>query len=135
MTQTPIDWTKPIETEDGTPLVLAQHGESYGDNTNPDSDGYYWVMIEGATETAYNTYCHTPNGTRANGKFGRIRNRAEPVAVEPVAATPQPAPKTLRDEFAMAALACSPDVLVPGSAAARAYRIADAMMAERERKA
>lgn len=69
-----IDWTRPIEAEDGTPLVLCQHGMEYGDNTNPDRDGDYWVMREGEVETVDNTACVDADGMNST-RFGRIRNR------------------------------------------------------------
>ena len=70
-----VDWRKPIEAEDGTPLVLCEHGVEFGDRTNPDFDGDYWVMREGEVETADNTYCIDCNTDHPNYQFGRIRNR------------------------------------------------------------
>jgi hypothetical protein len=71
-----VDWTKPIEAEDGTPLVLAKHGEHFGDNTNPDRDGHYWVMVEGEIEAAFNTHCYSPISAVRHHRLGFIRNRA-----------------------------------------------------------
>jgi len=123
-----IDWTKPIEFMDGTPVVLAKHGLDYGDCTNPDDDGDYWTVEEGEEEDAINTDCFRFDGTRYPGGKVEVRNRAAP--------TEQP--KTLRDEFAMAALTWIPRPKWGGPldsvcVASEAYDIADAMMAERER--
>lgn len=45
-----IDWTKPLELIDGTPVVLEPHdpNESYsnGPNGEPDEDGDYWIVRE-----------------------------------------------------------------------------------------
>jgi hypothetical protein len=73
----PIDWTKPLEAEDGTPFVLCKHGMVLGDLTNPDIDGDYWVTIEGEDETSFNTYCVGPNEKWINNHYGKIRNRPE----------------------------------------------------------
>lgn len=141
---TQIDWTKPIEAEDGTPLVLAQHGMRFGDNTNPDADGDYWVLSEDEPEeTGYNTNC-VPHGWSQD--LGKIRNRgAEPLVGLWAAAAPRdrftdtthmPA-KTLRDEFAMAALTgmLASDMDAEDATFARAsYTFADAMMLERSKK-
>lgn len=59
-----------------------------------------------------------------------IRNRAKPEAPT----TQQKPPKTLRDEFAMAALmGINEWVLSASEVAELAYRVADAMMAERKK--
>jgi len=78
VTPTPaIDWTKPLELEDGTPVVLV---------SGPDGDGDYRLMREDGekfTETQTDStyrYCHwKQNGNRMRGEQGlRVRNRAEP---------------------------------------------------------
>lgn len=122
-----IDWTKPLELMDGTPVVLAKHGREYGDCTNPDGDGDYWIIKEGDAEDAINAGCYHFDGTGLGVGKMAIRNRAAP--------TEQP--KTLRDEFAMAALqgmVTGPQQpWKPEIVAGEAYALADAMMAERER--
>lgn len=67
----PLDWSKPLELSDGTPVVLSQLNE-VGPQTfggNPDEDGDYWVTLPGGVEM-----CVNPDGFRGDGLH--VRNRA-----------------------------------------------------------
>lgn len=65
-----IDWSKPIEHIDGTPLVLCGPDEPGPEmfGGNPDRVGHYWVREVSGTYQC----CYTAN-TQS------VRNRAEPV--------------------------------------------------------
>ena len=124
-----VDWNKPLELMDGTPVVLAdRNGRDWG-GTNPDSDGHYWVKL--------------PNGYQrcvGDDGVGDIRNRAEPAAtpeieVGNVSFSSVSEVATLRDQFAMAAISGvmtnDPEITDDGLAN-DCYRIADAMMQARK---
>jgi len=66
-----IDWTKPLEFSDGTPVVLSP--QDVWNKTNPDEDGDYWVRLPDGHDT-----CCDASGK--NWHFGQLRNRAEPAA-------------------------------------------------------
>lgn len=120
-----VDWSGELELMDGTPVHLDPEMPA------PDSDGDYWVVRDDGEEIGrFPTRCfHKDGSDEHNGSF-YIRNRATP---EAPAAQPEP-PKTLRDEFAMAALTGIDEwVLGVSEVAELAYRVADAMMAERKK--
>lgn len=116
-----IDWTKPLELMDGTPVRLETPAEMKGafGGTNPDIHGDYWIVkMDGSSLPGDG--CQRPDTTK-------VRNRATP--------EPETPTKTLRDEFAMAALTgliIGDKVHGPVSIVDDAYRAADAMMAARK---
>ena len=76
----PVDWSKPLELSDGTPVVLCP-GEEVGlrGGTNPDSDGHYWVAREdgqplGGRAGGLRRVCAAATGRAAF--VGHVRNRA-----------------------------------------------------------
>lgn len=119
-----VDWTKPIELHDGTPVWLAHRG--YHGGPNPDDDGHYW--IEG--EDGYRE-CLGSSEFAAS----KVRNRIEPVsATAELARIKLPEQPTLRDQFAMAFLtgqAFNVTIWLPEKMAEQAYMYADAMLVER----
>lgn len=139
-----IDWSKPLELMDGTPVRLMTADELGSDN--PDSDGDRWITSEDGTTLAYSVICPDGSAFRYPEDGQYVRNRAE--RADPFPTHPDfgksidmvPA-KTLRDEFAMAALTgwiANTDQVTPragetlGQMGTRlAYGWADAMMAER----
>lgn len=68
-----IDWTKPIELLDGTPVRLQTKEEMAGvyGGTNPDRDGDYWIIGMNGEDLGDNS-CVPPNGG------GIVRNIANP---------------------------------------------------------
>ena len=143
-----IDWTKPLELMDGTPVVLV--------GGSPDDDGDYWISREDGKNIptsgcpgGYRTLCVHPDGTEWFGSCDVVivRNRrAEP---KPLASVNTMAKvegwsttftKTLRDEFAMAALTglCSATdttgtwTALSDNTVRQAYKIADAMLVARD---
>lgn len=119
-----IDWTKPLELLNGTPVWLAATGFAGG--PNPDEDGDYWVEgPDGYRECVGNASADC-----------MVRNRIEPTdATAELACIELPEQPSIRDRFAMAAMA----LMMPGRGcsvsfervAMDAYNLADAMMAER----
>lgn len=79
-----IDWTKPLELLDGTPVRLGPYG--FG-GKNPDKDGDFWVeredggRIAGTQGGAYYSMCVHPNGCEENTEIVIVRNRTEAPAV------------------------------------------------------
>ena len=75
-----IDWTKPLELMDGTPLRL-EVDCPYG---NPDADGDYWLehddgeskVLDPSDGAAYRYMCVSPKGE----SIKYLRNRKEPTA-------------------------------------------------------
>lgn len=121
-----IDWSKLIELMDGTPVHLDP------EMPGPDSDGDYWVVRDDGEKIGqFPTRCFHEDGSDEHDGSFHIRNRADFAAAQPAPA------KTLRDEFAMAALTgmlanpeCDTDRFLLGRCA---YEYADAMMAERKK--
>jgi len=78
VTPTPaIDWNKPLELEDGTPVVLVSGPDGEGDYRLQREDGRYFTE----TQTGYTyRFCDwKQNGERMRDNSGlRVRNRAEP---------------------------------------------------------
>ena len=116
-----IDWTKPLELMDGTPVRLFPYP-----GKEPDGGGHYNVDIADGDP---NLWFVDADGTCNGEPF--LRNRAEPEPqiasyIENFSEYP-----TLRDRFAMAALATIESRTPPDFAAKRAYAIAEAMLAER----
>lgn len=128
----PIDWTKPLELMDGTPVRLlpADHYaiRPWG-GTQPDRGGHHWIEREDGC--AFEGGCQFICGDETGFSFGiKVRNRAE-VATEASAPTPAEGLTELRDRFAMAALAAAYRNDVPRDCARWVYAVADAMLAER----
>lgn len=73
-----IDWTKPLELLDGTPVRLSAGSEvaaMFG-GTNPDHDGHYWVRREdGEPIDGLDHVCLAPDGDEWVG-LAQVRNRA-----------------------------------------------------------
>ena len=91
-----IDWTKPLELMDGTPVRLETPAEMKGifGGTNPDIHGDYWIVkMDGSSLPG--DACQRPDTTK-------VRNRAEYEAE--LSCIELPEQPTLRDRFAMAAL-------------------------------
>lgn len=141
-----IDWTKPLELMDGTPIRLSdRNGKDFG-GTNPDRDGDYWIEREDGlpTDLGPGERCVSLAGTFVQ----TIRNRAEPAATPTDDEIPQHIYKrvgevelfqsgaTLRDQFAMAALTgilAGADVNMDvDELVKQAYWAADAMMQARK---
>lgn len=135
-----IDWTKPLELMDGTPVRLV-HSDHYAlepwGGCQPDNGGHWWVEREDGLRFVDGV--HTICGDDSGFSFGnKVRNRAEPETV-----TPDEIPEwikvgeiakssvTLRDRFAMAAIPYCVGGCNPSEIAEEAYAIADAMMAAR----
>ena len=78
VTPTPaIDWTKPLELEDGTPVVMLSGPDSDGDYRLNREDGEKFT--EAQTGSTYRHCYWKQNGDRMRDKQGlRVRNRAEP---------------------------------------------------------
>jgi len=104
-----IDWTKPLELMDGTPMILdptALH--------NPDLiTGNYHLILENWQTLDGDRLIVRPDGTRWSGLRHVVIVRNRPAEPEPLASVNTMAKvegwstaftKTLRDEFAMAAL-------------------------------
>lgn len=119
-----IDWTKPLELMDGTPVVPYYSDRSTG---WPDEAGQYHVAETNERLVGFfneDGSLYPYSGVSEDTRF-RVRNRDETPA------------KTLRDEFAMAALdgVCYENGTAERMAtlnATQAYAIADAMMAARK---
>lgn len=120
-----IDWSKPLELMDGTPVRLDP------DERAPDEFGGHWVCREDGkliTCPGGMEWCSLsiePNGEFEGKAF--VRNRAEPT----------PETLTLRDQFAMAALTGIMATDSDGEhaeewVAKRAYHLADAMLTARK---
>lgn len=77
-----IDWTKPLELSDGTPVVLSP--QDVWDGANPDADGDYWVRREDGrpfeNEEPFYGNIHACIDPEFVTRHGLIRNRAEPPA-------------------------------------------------------
>lgn len=82
-----IDWSKPLELSDGTPVVLCPAEElgNWG-GSNPDSEGFYWVQRPNGGKLTARTF-HTRVCCTRWGHAGipgdynmAVRNRAEPPA-------------------------------------------------------
>lgn len=127
-----IDWSKPLELMDGTPVELVATKELVG-RSNPDIEGkYYLAPVVGGVFPEYGRFLIVePSGIhwRRKGKV-LVRNRAE---------QPNPTPETLtlRDQFAMAALTGimahdRDDEYAEEWVANRAYYLADAMLTARK---
>lgn len=71
-----IDWTKPLELLDGTPVVLSDPGDidSEFGGAAPDKDGDYWIKREDGEDCLGFT-----NRCIGDGD-GYVRNRSEPEA-------------------------------------------------------
>ena len=80
-----IDWSNPIETVDGEPLVLepsiaTDSSYSNGPDGTPDSDGDYWINADGGgylfppSGGQFSSYCVTPDGCDGDGA-PYVRNR------------------------------------------------------------
>lgn len=111
-----IDWNKPLELLDGTPVMVVMGSASGPPGVGPSKDtSHRWLL--GHPE--YPCGCHVSENDPS-----WLRNRKE---VEP----------TLRDQFAMAALTgfCAPDDDWEDyeTMAIHAYRVADAMLAARDK--
>lgn len=145
-----IDWTKPLELMDGTPVRLQTVKELDGlYSSNPDDDGDYWIIGMNGERLRGVMHCQDPDTdeVRNRAETGKARTDAKPRKAVPGKARPcgvkigkgsKVAPKTLRDEFAMAALT---GILASGvnlvdwagdTPGRRAFAIADAMMAARQ---
>ncbi len=137
-----IDWTKPLELMDGTPVVLDP--EIAG---NPDRDGDYWIVREDGEKIQlsepncqYRTMCVRSNGMEESIDVQIVRNRAEPAAapeieVGNISFSSVSEVATLRDQFAMAALtgfARGKTVKLPDQMAELCYLYANAMMQARK---
>lgn len=124
-----IDWTKPLELMDGTPVRLRARGGL--DGKNPDTGGDYW--IEGANGERLETRCVSNEGL---GRYDQlyVRNRLVSPPATDNAVEKEPT-ETLRDRFAMAALtgllAADASPLAFSLASRHAWLMADKMMAER----
>lgn len=70
-----IDWTKPLELMDGTPVVLSPEGGLCGNN--PDLDGDYWVVREDGVYLECRCVNDLGHDFHDNDY---IRNRKEPTA-------------------------------------------------------
>lgn len=77
-----IDWTKPIELMDGTPVVLDPDGWAGG---NPDRDGDYWIKRPDGERIAssrggrgFASMCCNTDGSEEGVAIQIVRNRAEP---------------------------------------------------------
>ena len=151
-----IDWTKPLELMDGTPVVLTLDDDTGETDiySNPDPDGDYWITREDGDRIVslsnhkimvdYAVMCVHANGCEEGTGKQIVRNRTtlEPKSVFPdeiakwvKAIHPETPTKTLRDEFAMAALTGLCSSQIDGNYAEygeMAYRHADAMMAARK---
>lgn len=78
-----IDWTKPLELIDGTPVKLEPHDPTTGLRTNgpngePDSDGDYWIVNEDGSPIDGGSYCLHPDGRDCDYGPVRVRNREQP---------------------------------------------------------
>lgn len=122
-----VDFSKPLELMDGTPVVVVGGPDSDGDYTVEPVDGqriaYGSDMLDTLTVGSHGRVW-TPYGYKEQ----RVRNCAEPT----------PETLTLRDQFAMAALtavmSCEDPLYepTPEFVANRAYRLADAMLTARK---
>lgn len=114
-----IDWTKPLELIDGTPVRLFPYARR-----QPDCGGDYHVDVGYGDD---NLWFVREDGTRDGAPFLRNRQPAAELVV------PTPERPTLRDRFAMAALTgiLSRSVFAGAGGAREAYAMADAMLAAR----
>ena len=80
-----VDWSKPIELMDGTPVALSGQ-EPDAVERNPDADGDYWIVKEDGTEfdvqldtcrfrERYSHLCVKPNGCGEGMSNQFVRNR------------------------------------------------------------
>jgi hypothetical protein len=68
-----VDWTKPLELMDGTPVRLVTEDE--GIQSNPDKDGDYWIRREDGERIGLDVdRCVSPEGLGGNNK-PFVRNR------------------------------------------------------------
>lgn len=60
-----VDWTKPLELMDGTPVRLEEPEEMSGlyGGTNPDCHGHYWVVTPDGYKLCFNSDGSHWNGT------------------------------------------------------------------------
>lgn len=131
-----IDWSKPLELMDGTPVIIDMVDGS-GNHYLTHEDGTFPKTYLGGRMVLSPDGCHYFTAEREREPGPRVRNRATP---ETPTTQPEP-PKTLRDEFAMAALMglsgmCDNTGMaswLANDAAVRSYELADAMMAERKK--
>lgn len=80
-----IDWTKPLEFIDGTPVVLEPHdpkedaAHTNGPNGTPDSEGDYWITSEeeGVRLRGYASLCVSSDGAEDGEPL--VRNRGQTV--------------------------------------------------------
>lgn len=112
-----IDWNKPLELLDGTPVMAVMGSASGPLGVGPSKDtSHRWLLGVPGYPYGYHVLGDDPS---------YLRNRKE------VASVP-----TLRDQFAMATLTCfcDPDYDWEDyeTMAIHAYRVADAMIAARE---
>lgn len=113
-----IDWNKPLELMDGTPVTAVMGSASGPPGVGPSKDtSHRWLLGVPGYPYGYHVLGDNPS---------YLRNRKE------VAEAP-----TLRDQFAMAALTgfCAPhdeDWEDYETMAIHAYRVADAMMEARK---
>lgn len=127
----PIDWTKPLAAaDDGGEIALLESGvEAHGHR-----DLFKLCRAEyvGGRNQHRVEFHRTRDNQHVGGNPGsavRVVNAPQPAAKQPQGEKP----KTLRDEFAMAALAALASRYEVSEAARQAYAYADAMMAEREK--
>lgn len=85
-----IDWTKPLELIDGTPVRLERDPETGETNYScaPDKDGDYWIEREDggryvsvdpkAKMDSYAVICVHPNGCEEGTHTVIVRNREQP---------------------------------------------------------
>lgn len=68
-----LDWTKPLELDDGTPARLMDRaGRAFG-GTNPDCDGQYWLEGDGCVLRCSALF--NADGTNADDRRTKVRNR------------------------------------------------------------
>lgn len=77
-----IDWSKPLELFDGTPVRLGPHVPSWapycnGPNGTSDEEGDYWVEREDGEHMTPGmpSVCVDPDGTIGFRGLSRVRNR------------------------------------------------------------
>lgn len=79
-----IDWTKPLELIDGTPVILEPHDPNgisgNGPNRTPDRDGDYWVVrLDGKKFFNHCGYlCIHADGCGEGTRTPAVRNREQP---------------------------------------------------------
>ena len=74
-----IDWTKPLELMDGTPVRLETEGEmeTWIGRTDPDEDGDYWIRREDGKKFGFlGAICVKSDGSYDFPSKSHVRNRA-----------------------------------------------------------